>query len=228
MGLDPENSHVASCSQPDVPFENDFPGKMCCKMMEVCYDSLDNDGDGFIDCADADCNGLGASGYFKPPEECTNTVTNQSSNYNTTGCIIGYDFPTDTTIYDAACENQYPPPQNAYCAYGLQDDAVRDPVGVCCPADQRPTKVGGVWQCIQTAECGVGATLACKYDFDFNQSNWLNSSYAGSSNNWCNSEIPDLYSPDLIPDPRSTGCCLIPKYGEVDYYLDEENVKIWG
>jgi hypothetical protein len=38
-----------------------------------------------------------------------------------------------------------------------------------------------------------------------------------------------LYSPSLPPpDPKSTGCCLISKYGNINYYLDDRNVKIYG
>jgi len=54
--------------------------------------------------------------------------------------------------------------------------------------------------------------------------------YDGDATDWCNTQIPDLYIPLEIPPgyTGSTGCCLIEKYGEVNYWIDEDNVRIWG
>lgn len=65
-----------------------------------------------------------------------------------------------------------------------------------------------------------------------NPPHWLGSIYGGDPTIWCNAQFNDLnYQPreDVVDTYNgSTGCCLIPKYGEINYWLDENNVKIWG
>ena len=59
---DSNGSHVMDCFHANSPQPNNYGLSMCCKLTEICYDGIDNDLDGFIDCADADCNndiGLG-------------------------------------------------------------------------------------------------------------------------------------------------------------------------
>lgn len=38
------------------------------------------------------------------------------------------------------------------------------------------------------------------------------SSYYGDNADWYNSQVPNLFSPGLSPDPRSTGCLILPPY----------------
>ena len=80
-------SHVMDCFNSDNPSPNSYSKSMCCKLTELCYDGIDNDLDGKIDCADPDCNGDLNPPNPPTPEICTNTVTNESSPFNSTGCI---------------------------------------------------------------------------------------------------------------------------------------------
>ena len=45
-------------------------------MAEVCNDGLDNDCDGFVDCADPDCSANPACGPVCMPEVCNDGVDN--------------------------------------------------------------------------------------------------------------------------------------------------------
>jgi len=66
--------------------------------------------------------------------------------------------------------------------------------------------------------------------FPDNSPHWLNASFYGDTSDWCNTQVTDLYIPPEIPPSYdgSAGCCLIEQQGEINYWLDEENVKIWG
>jgi hypothetical protein len=85
------------------------------------------------------------------------------------------------------------------------------------------------WICQLAEVCGLGPQ-PCDYDFDLNTLSWLTSAYNGNLGaDWCQSKFPYFYTPDPVPYPRrSTGCCLIPQNGQVDYYTDPGNVKIYG
>ena len=226
-----DNSHVADCNAADTPMPNSFPDKICCHIQEKCWNGVDDNGDGFIDCADPDCNG-----QLNPPQVCGNATEGYGTWQNTSGCVVGYNYTTGTTIYNDSCIGT--PPQNTpyYCGYGKYDDPVQEPTGVCCPVGYRPfwnaDPFNPHWECKESAQCGINPiSQACGFDFDLNTTSWYSSAYSGDVNNWCNTQVTDLLYPldDVQPDYQgSTGCCLIPKFGQIDYWLDKNNVKIWG
>ena len=237
-----EGSHVMDCHNANHPAPNSYTLKMCCKLQEKCWDGIDNDLDGKIDCADSDCNDFSSSTFGNNPQICTNFVPfpPESSPYNTTRCIIGWDPILLKTIYNPDCVGQWPPPppnDNAfYCVFGKYDDPVQEPTGVCCPVGTRPEEILGTWRCMPTAQCGL-APRVCKFDFDLSRPltsppDWYNSSYSGNPFDWCNTQVTDLYiPPGEWPDGTysgSTGCCLIPKFGQINYWIDVGNVKIFG
>ena len=64
-----DSAHIAECSDNTTPMNNNFDGRLCCEVKEVCTDGIDNDGDGFIDCADSECNqASGATDPFSSSE----------------------------------------------------------------------------------------------------------------------------------------------------------------
>jgi hypothetical protein len=116
-----------------------------------------------------------------------------------------------------------------HCDYGKVPNP--NSPGVCCAegkyAYQDPYT--HVWSCQESDPCGL-APLKCLYDFDLNTTQWFNSRYIPGNEKWCQSRMPYLYTPDVIPfaPHRSTGCCYMVMYGDVGYYTDEGNVKIFG
>ncbi len=236
---DPLGGHVADCHNLNNPMSNLYAYSMCCKLTEICWDGIDNDGDGFIDCADPDCNGVHAfPAPATEPQICTNFLVDPpvSSPYTTSGCIIRWDEDTQTTIYDPDCigQNPNPPLTHYYCGFGMYDDPTDEPTGVCCPVGTRPQFDEGKWSCIGTAQCGLDPLLRCDYDFDLNTPDWYSSVFAGNVNEWCNTQVTNLLYPlpdDIPPSLNyegSTGCCLIPKFGQINYWVDVGNVKIYG
>lgn len=223
------NTHVASCDTPNFPMANSYDYPICCQLTEICNNGVDDDEDGAIDCADHDCNNLNAN---LEPEICT------GSPLNTSGCILYFNATTGETVYNPVCLGQPPDPAGStyfYCNYGINDDPNNPPgtPGVCCPVGYYAewSVAQGRWFCTPTTECGLDLANfgeTCEFDYDSETGPWLSSVYTGDPDYWCNSQVPDLYSPGLTPDPRSTGCCLVQKYGAWDYYLDEDNVKIYG
>jgi hypothetical protein len=59
---DGDNAHIADCSQNNLPGAKSYNGTLCCTVSELCYDGKDNDGDGYVDCADPECNAAGTTG----------------------------------------------------------------------------------------------------------------------------------------------------------------------
>ncbi|PIN80224.1 hypothetical protein COV13_03975 [Candidatus Woesearchaeota archaeon CG10_big_fil_rev_8_21_14_0_10_32_9] len=200
---DVDNGHVADCSADNYPMENTFANKLCCQLIEVCDDNADNDGDGLIDCADSDCQEVQV--LSKPPVECT------ANNQTTEFCLAN----------PGICNNQY-------CSYGVYDNSTLQPQGFCCGKGTYSVydPLYG-WSCQASEICGIDAARPCTYDFSSSLMSWLSSYYQGDENSWCVSEIPDLYSPDFTPD-QSAACCLIPKFGEDNYYVEQGNVRIFG
>lgn len=52
-----DNAHIADCTNMTQPHINEYDGRLCCEVQEICTDGIDNDGDGLVDCADPECNG---------------------------------------------------------------------------------------------------------------------------------------------------------------------------
>jgi len=235
----PDSSHIMDCSEPNNPVNNDFTDKLCCKPYELCWDNLDNDEDGFIDCADSECNGLNTTagvGFgtpYKQPELCTDIPTNKRTNYDTNACIISWTNPgtpidDQIVVWNSTCIGE--PDTIAggdthyYCNFEHRDrfvDVTSTP-GYCCMEGFEYNS--GTGYCEPTDPCGPD----CNQDFDWSFVNWYDNHYP-TVNNWCNSIIPDLYSPDTTPTEgiRSDACCLISKFGEVNNYVDEDNVHVW-
>jgi hypothetical protein len=211
-----DNSPIADCNTLNTPFDNSYTTKLCCKTGEICSDGIDNDGDGYIDCADSDCHQTATN---PTPALCIN------SPYNATTCVNltrNVNLGTYEVTYNSLCnasDNQI-----YYCSYSDSG------TGVCCGSGTVATQDAfGNWKCIDSTPCMDPVLIAnypCKFDFDDSRNNWLLNPYNGDGTNWCVSRMPALYTEEGTK--RSTGCCLIVKSGEVDYYTDDDNVKIFG
>jgi len=220
-----DSSHIADCSGAALPNANSYPNYVCCKLSEICTNGIDDDGDGFIDCADQDCNHYAAG---TTPEFCTGSIYNS----NTCVYVIRHDngVPPPTTVYNINCTGEPPtnPPVNNmsfYCSYGRLNQYSS---GLCCPQGKYAyyDNATGLWSCQTAAICGIENYKDCNYDFDSNKAQWLNSVYSPNSK-WCQSKMPYLYSPQITPT-MNTACCFIAQNGDVGYYTDAGNVKILG
>jgi hypothetical protein len=170
-----DNSVIADCNTPNVPLENTFTKSVCCKFTEICGDGIDNDNDGFIDCADSDCN----KWSNPPPSFCT------GSPYNSDACVINYTNQGNgliVTNYNISCLGQAPNPAEGkpyfYCGY--EQLAGPNSPGLCCQVGTIPSQNPdtGVWSCIESASCGIlPGNDPCIYDFDFNRTQWKNDYY---------------------------------------------------
>ncbi len=207
-----DNSHVSDC---DI---TDRGAQLCCKFKEKnCSNGIDDDGDTFMDCADTDCqisdshpNAFVCTGSPLISDYCV-----QLSRNTFTG--------VDTTTYNPLCRgvdsNYY------YCSYSQ----VTPGTGVCCPSGQKASyDVFSGWTCVDSERCGLSIPT-CDYDFDDSKPLWESSIYDYVADmDWCVTQIPNLYDPDNLTIERSTGCCLIAFDGEVNYFTDDTNVKIYG
>ena len=226
------DAHVADCADPTVPQPNAYPYQLCCQIQEACNDGIDNDADGYVDCADPDCT---EQTYNHPSDISRETVPgicdfDPDSPYdgnmqNTTECI---NNPGNCTDHDGKIH---------YCAYGQFDQkgngTGQTPVGRCCPPGHYPSKdiVTGDWRCSETNECGIGGpNRECDYNITSNESAFFNSTYSGDSNDYCVTQVPNLFTNIDQPTPptRSQACCKVPKLGREDYWFKDGNVKIYG
>ena len=169
----------------------------------------------------------------EPPEFCTGSPYISDVCINVTRIL----YPNGTTIstvnHNPACKGQEPPARPPeryfYCSYPKAKNLTSP--GLCCEEGKYAAWDSGqhVWYCEGSEICGIQAIESCHYDYDLNNPNWRNSVYAPSGTYWCQSKFPNYFTPDIVPYPRrSTGCCLIAKNGAVDYFTDENNVKIFG
>lgn len=245
------NAHMGSATDPNRPSPHVYDTSLCCKTYELCWDSEDNDGDGFIDCADRDCWGgtppFNIGVYGAEPQICT------GSDFDTANCTV------DRDTIDQRCQgddgNYY------HCSYGYWDEFnVTGPgglpdidpasqVGVCCPEYMYGfwDAISNSWGCRAKQTCFDESFGNCKYTFQldpnpiyasyFDRDAWLASTEDGKgalyNNDVCNFdnfiEDPDMPR-ELQPDWRgkSTGCCLIEKHGVTDYYYYPSNIEIFG
>ena len=217
--------HVASCDTPNHPMQNNFPNRLCLSLMEICDDGVDNTGDGLIDCASPACHPSSENSFV--PQPCA-----PGDNFQTTDFCVYFNETSGEWENDPDCIGPDPvtgEDTTYYCSYGASDDPDVHPQGFCCPAgryaiyDEDEER----WECEVFSQCGVGSAWDCGYDFDDNWSQWFSSVYVDDPENWCHSQVPNLYSPSISPE-RSTACCLIPKFGNIGYYVDAQNVRIWG
>jgi len=213
-----DGSHVADCANDT----SDYPSNLCCQFNEICNDGIDNDFDGFIDCADQNCK---LTATNQPPAFCS------GSPYDSNKCInvTRYQNGTAITAYNPKCYGQTPNPafEHFYCSYGRQSESI-NATGICCPEQKYATynQIQG-WRCEDSETCGVDPSFPCLYDFDLNNAQWKASIYSPTNNKWCQSKMPFLFSPGITPS-RDTACCLIAKDASVAYFTDENNVRIFG
>jgi hypothetical protein len=234
------DAHVADCADPTVPQPNAYPYQLCCQIQEACNDGVDNDEDGLVDCVDPDCNeepdisntshpafGNADMSGDETPEICNFDPDSPYSNnaQSTADCVANPDDCTD------------PDGDRFYCAFGDYDaegnETGESQVGRCCPPGKVPEEdpFTGEWSCGSSDECGVDAVSDCKFDITTNESAYFNSTYSGNPDDYCVSQVPNLYtSPDdqAVPPTRSQACCQVPKYGKMDYWFKDGNVKIYG
>ena len=217
-----DNSQIADCTTPNTPTANSYPNYVCCKLSEICDNGVDDDQDGYIDCADQDCNHYTAR---TTPEFCT------GSPYNTSTCVyvIRHEngAPPPTTVYNITCQGQppiTPSDLHFYCSYGRNNQYSQ---GLCCPQGKIASSDNGNWTCGDPEICGIDSPKPCAYDFDTNNAQWMNTPYNGNPNTWCQSNVSYLWSPNIIPT-MDTACCYIAQNGGVGYYTDPNNVRIFG
>jgi hypothetical protein len=212
-----DNSHIAECRSTDLSMN------LCCRRTEVCGNGIDDDDDGYIDCADEDCKQSAVS----KPEQCTGSL------YTSDVCVQltrNVAAGTNVTTYNASCLGQVPTgdaslPNYFYCSYS----DITPGTGICCQSGTKADyNIVTGWSCIDSARCGLSPTPPCDFDFDDSTNSWLTNPYNGNINDWCVSRLPNLFTQDPPISERSTGCCLIVKDGQVDYYTDNGNVKIFG
>jgi hypothetical protein len=212
-----DNSHVAACSS------SDLSAQVCCKYKEKnCQNGIDDDGDGYTDCADSDCQ---MSDNHPDPFVCT------GSPYDEESCVLSFTRDTYAGTYvinfNPLCRGSNG--NYSYCAYSIDNPGT----GVCCPEGQKAKRNNfGVWKCEDSANCGLRSsnpTYSCDYDFDNAKPSWVSNVYAGvPANPWCVTTVSNLYDPDNLTSPKSTGCCLMAQKVKVDYYTAEGNIKIFG
>jgi hypothetical protein len=90
----------------------------------------------------------------------------------------------------------------------------------------------GEWQCQQTDECGLQASRPfseCAYNISSQESDFFADVYDGDVNNFCNSQVPDLYETGDQDSPEgSAACCYVPHKGVEDWWFKDGNVQIYG
>ena len=199
-------------SLPSPPTGLDYQYKLVCEAVEICHDSIDNTGDGIVDCASPSCHPSNRNSFT--PQLCTN------NNQTTADCIANPDHCSDND------GNRF------YCSYGINDDPDTGE-GYCCPAGQyaQVDPDDGTVSCEDFTVCYAEGddTLACEFDHNTEFDDWLSSVYDGvDTSSLCVSVAPDYYEPATVDFTRSGACCEIQKYGTEDYYFDEQNVRIFG
>jgi hypothetical protein len=216
------NSHIADCAS------GALDSNLCCRRTDTCNNGLDDDADGFIDCADEDCHD--DAKILATPPSCTgSTMTSDFCVQVQRNHLTGTYVPT----YNPLCAGQQPPsgdpmfPNYYYCS--TMDTGPMIGQGICCQSGKKAEyDIISGWSCEDSTQCGVGASFDCGKDFDTEFNPWIDQPFIDNSANWCYSKVPILftnYPPFTI---RSTACCITTKDGMVDYFTKDENVKIYG
>jgi hypothetical protein len=229
----PDSSEVMDCNTDDVPQPNNFTGRLCCEIQEVCFDGQDNDGDGFVDCADPDCN---EKTFPSGPYEDTDMTSETEPQICDMDPDDPYDANNQSTAVCASGDPNCLDPEGErfYCAYGDFDAKDEEPQGMCCPQGEIPQNITvlGVttWQCGETAECGTGVPSGRRCDFDINatQEEFFDATYDGDASDYCVSQIPSPHRAAEMYTNESAACCYVPKYGEFDYWFKDGNVEVYG
>jgi len=224
------NAHVASCSQENVPFEHNFGYTLCCTPEEYCRDGIDNTGDGLIDCQSPECH---PSLEFNElvPQRCDPGEYDPGNNQTTFDCVTGGyppdpEFSAHCTYTDSLNIDYY-----YYCSYGEADDpSVGE--GYCCPEGQYYDSELG--DCRDFTKCGIDSvSLWCAFDANHNFDDWLSELFVGEPDGdgvpkWCHSHLPLFSSYGLSSGFKSEACCPVVLWGTYDYWVIDDNVKIFG
>jgi hypothetical protein len=210
------NSHIAECAS------GDLDSYLCCRITEDCSNGIDDDGDGFIDCADEECHKTATDPI---PKECS------PSPFNSSTCVSLMKTwppqqdqpPTYVIVNNSACigsDNQV-----YHCAPTKDASPSR-----CCAYGSYPIHTPFGWDCIGSDPCGLMNPYPCRENFDIRNDRyaWFNQPFIDYTLNWCHSRMPPgYYNPDSSIN-RSTACCFMVKDAKVDFFTDPNNVKIYG
>jgi hypothetical protein len=224
------NAHVSDCSA-ERPESENYGGRLCCEVREICYNGIDDDNDGYTDCADTECIGptIPNNATFDPVHDDVAKICDpnpdspiEANFQNTTYCV---NNPENCTTWTG---------DRTYCGYGQYDDPTKEPVGVCCPKGHYPNRnfFTGEWECLQTDECGLQASrpsTECAYNISSQEADFFADAYDGDVDNFCNSQIPNLFeTPDQDLPEGSAACCYVPHKGIEDWWFKDGNVQIYG
>lgn len=230
----PDQGTVADCTNPNLPYPNNFQHRICCTPKEYCRDGVDNTGDGLVDCASPDCHpttrfdvNTGTT-ITTPPQQCDPGSYIPGNNQSTSECVIDHEIDANgiiTPIFSPHCMGPNPEPLEPdipyYCNYGFDDDPLTHSDGFCCPEGQyydEPTA-----ECRDFQVCGILPEHFCGFSFPINTNSWLGQVFDNSPK-WCHSHLPNLRS----AVGRSEACCPVMTHGTFGYFVVDENVKIFG
>jgi hypothetical protein len=216
------NSHIAECTS------GDLDSNLCCRIAEDCSNGIDDDGDGFIDCADEECHD--DLKVLASPPSCTgSTMTSDFCVSVQRNHLTGTYVPT----YNPLCAGQAPPtgdptlPNFYYCSTMPTGPMIGQ--SICCQSGMKAEYDAALgWRCTDSEVCGLDVSEECKKDFDTEFNPWIEQPYNGNIDNWCYSKIPNLFTNYAPFSMRSTACCLMVKDGFIDYHTDDNNIKVYG
>lgn len=225
------NAHVASCSQDNVPMDHNFQYRICCTPREICNDGIDNTGDGLVDCQSPDCHPSIRNAFT--PQQCSPgpSAPEIDNNQSTSECIVEtiIDGATGVTsaVFSNHCMGPNPDPLEDdipyYCNYGFLDNSSVHQDGFCCPEGQYYDSINNLCQDFQ--KCGILEDDFCEVSFPLNTLSWIDWLLEGQDDDkWCHSHIPILRQ----HVGRSEACCPVMTHGTFDYFILDENVKIFG
>ena len=232
------NAHVASCTQDNYPHTNNYEHTICCTPTEYCRDGIDNTGDGLIDCQSPECHpttrfdvNTGTT-ITTPPQRCDPGSYIPGNNQSTPECVIDHEIDANgiiTPFFSPHCMGPNPEPLEPdipyYCNYGFDDNPLTHSNGFCCPEGQYYDVVEGVGRCQDFQVCGIQPDDYCGFSFPINTNSWLSQVFDNGPK-WCHSHLPNLRTIDGIT--RSEACCPVMTHGTFDYFIVDENVKIFG
>ncbi|USN45166.1 MAG: hypothetical protein H6502_03850 [Candidatus Woesearchaeota archaeon] len=211
------NAHVASCDG-DNPYN--FSVLVCARTapLENCYNSIDDNYDGFIDCVDSDCHAA-AIEQAVDAFYCDNSALPAGSMLTTDFCV---NNPTLCNNTEEAIEGTDPVEYGVsyYCSYVEEDDPVlSNREAYCCPQGYYPQRVSPwEYKCLETATC-----------YDESQPEFCNSMFHlfAEFPAWSTENNPlDLDCNQYNEPTGSEACCLVSRWGGVDYF-DTANVRVY-
>ena len=75
-----------------------------------------------------------------------------------------------------------------------------------------------------------GHSAECAYNISSQESDFFSEAYDGDANNFCNSQVPQLYELPGEQDAPvgSAACCYVPHKGIEDWWFKDGNVQVYG